>query len=307
MMSNVTHPKTPEGPPATNHWFVVKSRFSPLPFREMLTKAKIEFFLPTRSVFQNVGARRVHVERPLVFNFIFVNTNVLKIKDFVRHNEGISLVYRHKAILDKTPSKPEQQLLIVPDGEMNMFMRTVGQYTTDIPFFQPSELDLEKGDHVRITDGPFAGVEGVLMSQQGKDGGRVMVCVSDFLALPTLDIEPEYLEIIAFAPSGKHMYKKFDSFMPRARKALEHHRNGGIDDDDRKALTTFIKRFSSLQTNTVNMQMKLLVYKLICYTCLGNEEGAKAMKSEIEALLPKVKSEKYRTLAQETLVLAALL
>lgn len=281
---------------ATAHWFVLKSRYTSLPFREPLKSAGMEYFLPTYFSFQNVGGRKVRVERALVFNFIFVHAVVNEVKDFVKHNDGLSLVYRHRAILDNNIT-PEQQLLIVPDKEMNMFIRTVGQYSSEIPFFRPSELDLEKGDHVRILEGAFAGVEGVLVSQQGKDGGRVMVSISDFLAVPTLDIRPEHLEIISFAPVGKHMYKKFDSFILRARKALQHHRSSLLDDADRGALQIFLRRFSSLETPTVNMRLKLLVYQLICHTCLGNIEDASQTESTLVEQLSMVNSDTNRAFA----------
>jgi hypothetical protein len=86
---------------------------------------------------------------------------------------------------------------------------------------KPSEVDLEKGDIVRIVAGPFNGIEGVLLSQQGKEGGRVLVNVSNVIAVPTLHIEPEYLQVLQFAKKGKHFYKLVDSYVPRLRKAME--------------------------------------------------------------------------------------
>ncbi len=277
-------------------WYVTKSQHSPLPFREKLTKAGLEYFLPTRFVIQNVAGRRLRVERPVIFNFVFVRGTIFQVKDFCRANLGLHLVYRRRYI-DEKENNEEKMVLAVSDAEMSMFARTIGEYNQEVPFIKPSEVDLEKGDHVRILEGAFAGVEGVLMSQQGKDGGRVLVSLSNVIAVPTLEIEPEYLQIISFAPSGKHMYKKFDSFMAKARKAIFHHLEGKTEKRDIVALTTFEKRFSELQTHTVNSQVKLLVYLLVCYTCLGDSQRQSAIENQLVALLPQVKSDSFKALA----------
>lgn len=277
-------------------WYVTKARYSSLPYREKLEKSGMEFFLPTRFVIQDVAGRRLRVERPVIFNFIFIRGTVFEVKDFCRRNDGLSMVYRRR-FHDEDMNNESHLLMTVSDKEMSLFAKTIGQYTEEVPFIRPSEVDLHKGDIVRILEGPFAGVEGELMSQQGKDGGRVLVSISNVIAVPTLEISPEYLQILSFASKGKHMYKKFDSFMPRARKALRHSCEGKLDSKDVVALTTFEKRFVELHTHTVNSQVKLLVYLLICYTCLKNEEARNKAEMELLALLPQVNSSTFKALA----------
>ncbi len=277
-------------------WYVTKARYSSLPYREKLEKAGLEFFLPTRFVIQDIAGRRLRVERPVIFNFIFVKGTVFDVKDFCKRNEGLSMVYRRR-YHDEAMNNEEHLLMTVTDKEMSLFAKTIGQYTEEVPFVRPSEVDLHKGDLVRILEGPFAGVEGVLMSQQGKDGGRVLVSISNVIAVPTLEIRPEYLQILSFASKGKHLYKKFDSFMPRARKALYHHLADKLDTKDIAALTTFEKRFAELQTHTVNSQVKLLVYLLICYTCLKSDDNKNKVEMQLLALLPQVNSSSFKALA----------
>ena len=275
---------------------MTKAKYSSLSYREKLEKSGLEFFLPTRFVIQDIGGRRLRVERPVIFNFIFIKGTIFEVKEFCRSNVNIHLVYRRR-FHDEDRNNEENLVMVVSDKEMTMFAKTIGEYQEEVPFIRPSEVDLQKGDFVRILEGPFAGVEGVLMSQQGKDGGRVMVSISNVIAVPTLEIRPEYLQILSFASTGKHIYKKFDSFMPRARKALRNHLTDKLDTKDISALVVFQRRFAELQTHTVNSQLKLLVYLLICYTCLKNEAMRDNIELKIAELLPQVNSSTFRALA----------
>ncbi len=276
-------------------WYVAKSSFSPLPYRNALNKSGLEYFLPTRFVMQNIGGRRTRVEKPVVFNFIFIRGTVFEVKDFCKSQQGLFIVYRYKS-LDESKSKLNP-LLTISDKEMHMFSKTIGQYTSDVPFIKPTEVNLSKGDHVRILSGPFAGVEGVLISQKGKDGGKVLVSLSNIISVPTLDIKPEYLEILSFSKTNKHLYKKFETFMPKARRALRNYMDKSNDAKDMAILSTFQKRFASLQTHTINSRVKLLVGLLVCYTCMGMEIEKKDTEVQLCDLLPQISSEQFKAFA----------
>lgn len=277
-------------------WYVVKTNRASIPYREKLRKHGFTIFLPTRYEVQMVGGRRVRVERPVIFNYIFVRTSLEALKEFCKLNSDIHILYRAR-YHQEDRNNEENRVIVIPDEEMKMFAKAVGMYEQDVPFVKPTEVELSKGDHVRITEGPFAGIEGVLMSQQGKDGGRVLVNVGNLLTVPTLDIKPEYLQIISFAPNGKHMYKKFDSFVKKARTAMRQYYKDDINAKQMSTLLTFLKRFSELKTHTVNSHLKLLVYKLICYTCLKADKESAGMEQDLVALLPEVNSSTSRAFA----------
>ena len=277
-------------------WYVTKTAHLSISYRDELKKSGLEFFLPTRFVIQNIGGKRMRVERPVVFNFIFIRGTVFQVKDFCRSQQGIYIVYRHRNQNEEFKEE-SKRLLTIGDREMNMFARTVGEYVSDVPFIKPSEIDLSKGDHVRIMEGPFAGVEGILLSQQGKDGGRVLVSISNIISVPTLEIRPEYLQVISFAQSGKHMYKKFDSFVIKARRALRNYMTDSLTAKDKISMTTFYKRFASLTTHTVNAKVKLQINLLICYNCLEMKEEKARTIEEITDILPTINSDQFMAFA----------
>ena len=112
--------------------------------REQLTGAHIDFFLPmTKSVAIRWGKEET-VEKPLLFSYIFVHTTEPEADVFCRANHGITFLREH------TPDGTAAPHLVVPDYQMDSFMRAVELYTDDIPFVAPTPEMLAKGDRVRI-------------------------------------------------------------------------------------------------------------------------------------------------------------
>ena len=179
---------------------------------------------------------------------------------------------------------------------MYFFNLTVtNRNTRTVPFMKPTEIDLEKGDKVRIVGGPYDGVEGILESQKGKDGGTVYVHILNFIATRTTEIRPEFIQIIEFAKSGKHMYKKFDSFMTRGHRCVVSHAKGEkISARDSSYLNVFIHRFSDLKTPTVNMTAKLHLFLFIAYTCLDRKTEADGHERFLQDYLTTITSETMR-------------
>ena len=270
-------------------WYVLKAANLSLSLRDEFKNSKIEYYLPTHVELRNVGGQRKRVERPLVFNFIFVRSTIDEIKSFCRNRPDLRLhvVYNHKPIHDSVAAEP----LYICDHQMNMFQKAIMFYNgQEIPFVKPEEMELEKGDEVRIIGGQFSGLEGILVSQKGKDGGRVVVHLSNVIAVRTLEIEPEYLQILHFGKDNKHFYKHIDSYLPRLDRVLEA-KGRKITASELAPIETFVKRFSQLRTDTINSEAK--VQALLCVSCclIGDNEGANSARIKLQNLLPHINSQ----------------
>lgn len=270
-------------------WYILKAANLSLSVREDLKNGEIQYFLPTHTELRNVGGTQKRVERPLVFNFIFVHCEVETAKTFCRNRPDLRLhlVYNHKPLHDSVAAEP----LRISDREMEMFQKAIAFYNgQEVPFVKPEEMELEKGDQVRIIGGQFSGLEGVLMSQKGKDGGRVVVHLSNVIAVRTLEIEPEYLQILRFGKDNKHFYKHIDSYIPRLEKVLAV-KERKLTVAELSPVEIFVKRFSELKTDTINSEVKVQVLLYASYRILGEVEAVKRLKEQIELLLPRVKSQ----------------
>lgn len=291
---------------SSRQWYVLKCRRQILKSRDILHELRkshaedFEFFLPTRFVVEQVGGRRRRVEKAVAFNFAFVNCRYALLRQLVEDYAHLFLLQYRRMGQSDTPCLAKDRLLVVPDAEMEMFMRTIGAYDGTVPALLPEEADLEKGDRVRIIGGQFDGIEGILVTRQGKDGGRVLVKVSEVMCVPTLEIEPEYIEVLEFAPESRHLYKKFDSYIQKIRhtlKACLYHEMGlslppAAGEHLRAAYANtgkgqteaamFLRRFGNFRPATLNQRARKLVFLLMSYKVTGQVKAINDLLAETE-------------------------
>ena len=295
-------------------WYLL--RFSHISLQRMLSQLEnsgLRHFLPSYTAVENrKKGMQVRVERALMFNMMFIYSSLDECVKFVIANPGVNFMVKpseeHPSVSLNQLASDEQKtefcydkatfryVITIPERQMEIFIKAVtNRNTRTVPFMKPTEIDLEKGDKVKIVGGPYDGVEGILESQKGKDGGTVYVHILNFLATRTTEIRPEFIQILEFAKSGKHMYKKFDSFMTRGHRCVVAHAKGEkISTRDSSYLNVFIRRFSDLKTPTVNMTAKLHLFLFIAYTCLDRKIDADVHEKFLQDYIEKITSESMR-------------
>jgi hypothetical protein len=94
-----------------------------------------------------------------------------------------------------------------------------------------------------------------------------------------------------------------ESFKPRVEKALLKTQNGEpLTDEEQKQIEVFIRRFSGVETETVNTEAKLTLYIFLGYIALRMKKEQKVYFLKLrDEILPKVKSEKNRQAIQRRL------
>lgn len=296
------------------NWYLL--RFGQIPLkrmRELLDNSGLENFLPSYTVVENrKKGMQVRVERALMYNMMFIHSSLNECVQFVVNTPGVNFMVKpseeHPSVSlnQLAPEEQKQEfcydkatfryVITIPEKQMDMFIKAVSNRNVNsVPFMKPTEIDLEKGDKVRIVGGPYDGIEGILESQQGKDGGTVYVHILNFIATRTTEIRPEFIQIIEFAKSGKHMYKKFDSFMTRGHRCVISHIKGEkIAPRDNSYLNVFVRRFCDLQTPTVNMTAKLHLFLFIAFTCLERRMEAEVHEKFLQDYMEKITSESMR-------------
>ena len=243
-----------EGP----RWFVLRvlRGHNPVSYRHEIEGCGMELFLPTSHRIVRRGGRSEEVEYSLMLNYLMVRTHEERLRDwltawYAKHPGEISAVRRISA------NGEMDSLLTIPDDQMDSFRRVVQCYDQTIPFIDPSSELLERGDEVRVLEGPFQGLEGVLISQQGKDGGRIILRLSNILAVPTLEVKPEWIEVLRFAPAGRHLYLKMDSFEKKVAEAMKYVERGQeVPAELRRVAEVFCRRYQHLELPTRHMQAR---------------------------------------------------
>ena len=84
--------------------------------------------------------------------------------------------------------------IVVPDKAMQDFIQISQVMNDEALYLKDITSKLHEGQKVRVTDGPFKGVEGVVL--RIKRSRRVIVDFPGLLAIATNFIDPRFLEAI---------------------------------------------------------------------------------------------------------------
>ena len=170
-------------------WYVLRVTYQrEIAASKRLNELGVENYVPTvRTRVRNDKGMAIgwRVE-PLVHNYIFVNDsfdNIMKIKheslDYLRFVMG-----KDEKGLNDVPQ-------YVPDKQMADFIkvvRTMGSKPVD------PNIDLRKGDRVRVLTGPFEGVEGVFIRMPNRHEKRVVVQIEGVAAVATQTLNASDVE-----------------------------------------------------------------------------------------------------------------
>ena len=251
-------------------------------YRKKNALPPIEYFAP---MFIDISPKNGDIKRerkPLCLNYVFFHSTIEEIRLFRKNYPDYNLIKR-KEITNA------EEYLYVPDKEMQMFMTIANAYDKVIPCYAPGETNLSKGDRVRIIGGKFTGVEGILLTQKGKDGGIVVLKVYNLLSVPTLSIKPEYIEILSFANNNKHLYKKLDSYEPRIRRAIHHFLSPkGIDETDIAEVSFFLSRFSNVEIESPKIRGRYLTFLMMSHTIFRHEKENARLVKECIKIMPAI-------------------
>lgn len=125
------------------------------------------------------------------------------------------------------------------------------------------------GDRVRIADGKLAGVCGVLECVKGHEGGRLIVSISDVLAIHTPAIAADSLQVLDFAHTSDGLscsyssraYKKMRVLLEFSQQLLhERQANGSLPEASQAEAERLLKRYALLQ---LEGKMRLMLAEAI--------------------------------------------
>ncbi len=170
------------------HWFVMRAYKCEKKAEDTLTEKGFECFVPkkyTMRVYHGVKSKRL---APAIPSVVFVHATKEQIVEFKRRNNFLQF------IMQDTRSSG-LQYLIVPDTQMENFIKVVSVYEETTVFLSPDEIDLHKGKRVCIHGGKFDGVTGVFMQVRGKRNRRVVVMLDGVMAVAA-EVHPDLIEIL---------------------------------------------------------------------------------------------------------------
>jgi transcription antitermination factor NusG len=169
-------------------WFAIRVTYSrELKFCKALNEAGFETFVPMKRKKVEKNGVTSHVMVPAVSNLCFVNTEKPLLDEYMSLlGEANPAHY----IWNKATKNP----IIVPDKAMADFIQISKVMADEVLYLQDVTSKLQAGQKVRVKEGPFKGIEGVVI--RVKRSRRVVVDFPGLLAVATSYIDPRELELI---------------------------------------------------------------------------------------------------------------
>ena len=184
-------------------WYVLRVTYQrEITASKALEELQIEHYVPTiRTRIRNEkGVSIGWKTEPLVHNYIFVHDsyeNILTLKqtklDYLRFIMGKDA----KGVLSEPQYVPDKQM-----ADFIKVVRTMGSKPVD------PDIDLRKGDKVRILTGPFEGVEGIYVRMPNRHEKRVVIKIEGIAAVATVALNASDVEKIEVKKEEKH--KKYN-------------------------------------------------------------------------------------------------
>ena len=176
------------------HWFPMRVTYHrEMKIKSLLDKLNIENFIPMRYELMETrdeGKKRVLL--PAIHNLIFVHSSqetLTRLKMTQAEFSPMRYMMK-KSLIDSRRS----EIIIVPDDQMNNFMKVASVQDDRVIFLNYEELNCKTGERVRIIDGYFAGVEGTI--KRINRNKRVVVQIEGVAAVAIAFVPVSCLTII---------------------------------------------------------------------------------------------------------------
>jgi len=144
------------------HWFPMRVTYHrEMKIKALLDELGVECFLPMHyELVETKSGGKKRVLLPAIHNLVFVRSTQEYLTNLKMYRDDFApMRYIMKRSLS-TDAKSE--ILQVPDVQMNNFMRVASVQDDRVIFLDNNEFIKKVGQRVKIVDGFFSGVEGVI-------------------------------------------------------------------------------------------------------------------------------------------------
>lgn len=174
------------------HWFALRTTYGrEKKAYDYLISKNIVAFYPTLKNIKLVDGKRINIEESRIPNIFFAYGTEEELKAFVYDNVNLPFLrfyYRHKHVGKKIVKVP----LVVPDNQMNSLKIICAADSDDVVVSTEEIAKFKQGQKVRITDGKFKGVMGMVARYHSQQ--RVGIIIDGLLTVCTAFVPSAFIE-----------------------------------------------------------------------------------------------------------------
>lgn len=269
-------------------WFVYRiPRFSDKN-KAQLNEIHAQYYYPVYRIERVIDGKHITEEKPKLLSYVFVLADMKQV-DALRTLDEINPIYTHRAKGEILAS--DKVWMTVPNQQMHALMMVAEGYEKEVEFLTPDDQMLDKGDKVRVIRGRLKGTEGILLTDQGKKGGKVLIKVTNFYVTSTVSINEEDIQVLSFSRNTNHFYYKVLAAEKILNEALQLHENyQPVTDKMRASLEHFLLRYACVEGLSHVNEAKLTACRYAALRLLNQPQKAAECLKEYEELVVHSKS-----------------
>lgn len=184
--------KRKPNPETIPHWYAIRCTYGrERKAYEFFSKNGIEAFYPTITNTKSIDGKTERIVESRLPNILFAYDSFDQLKEYVYENGDDTkyLRFYYNIHHDKT-----KEPLIIPQRQMASLMKICDAEAED-KHLEPFVVEkFKQGQLVRVKDGPFAGVEGIVKRYKGQQ--RVGIVVEGLFTITTAYIAKDKLELV---------------------------------------------------------------------------------------------------------------
>ncbi len=171
------------------HWYVMRTlgRFCEMGVKQKLDDCGIRYYQAMKPVVKTLKGKKFITNEPVIPNLLFVYGCKESIMPHTAVGNNFQFVYNRC-------SGKQADCLIVPVKAMEDFIR-VAESNENSRIFMPGEIQLTKGQRIRMIGGVLDGVEGYFVKQKGCRRKTLVVMLDGFFGI-SAEVEPDMIELI---------------------------------------------------------------------------------------------------------------
>ena len=181
-------------PKEVPHWYALRVTYGrEKKAYDYLVGKHVEAYYPTIKTVKEVNGKRKTVEESRLPNIFFARGTEEEIKSFVYDNINLPYLrfyYKHTHIGARIMKTP----LIVPDNQIKSLQIICEKEGSDTLVLQEEVTKFKQGEKVKIIEGDFAGVTGIVARYHGQQ--RVGLVIDGLLTAVTAYIPSAFLQAI---------------------------------------------------------------------------------------------------------------
>lgn len=159
-------------------WYAMNAfRGGALSVQNMLTKLEIENFVPKHHGTVIVKGNKIkHLLKPIIPSLIFIKSTFSELDEICHTTQNLH--FRYTKIHGGNRNVP----ISIPNEDMERFIEFIDGNEEHINYItDPDVLNIEVGERVRITEGPFVGKEAIFMKLANVTKRQIVVKIEGVL------------------------------------------------------------------------------------------------------------------------------